>query len=190
MCAGEAAIVRLTLLFDQFAKAIWLTTFFHKITLVPIHVAADDLLLIESALGYCVEGFPQTYHDLPLSAEKLKLQDFAPLNAKIDHYLSGWCAILLSSGGRVVLLNIQLWTPCRSFPWTRWSCRLLFCESSKGSGEPSSGTLLEMEPQKPSCQELLLANEAPSPYLRQFWLSLASVFGEWCRAGRGHRAAC
>jgi hypothetical protein len=55
-----------------------------------------------------VECFPQTYLGLPLSAEKLKLQDFAPLIAKIDRYLSGWCAILLSAGGRIVLLNAVL----------------------------------------------------------------------------------
>jgi hypothetical protein len=55
-----------------------------------------------------VEGFPQTYLGLPLSAEKLKLQDFAPLIAKIDRYLSGWCAILLSAGDRIVLLNAIL----------------------------------------------------------------------------------
>jgi hypothetical protein len=31
-----------------------------------------------------------------------------PMIAKVDRYLSGWCAILLSSGGRLVLINAVL----------------------------------------------------------------------------------
>jgi hypothetical protein len=67
-----------------------------------------DLREIQAALGCRLEGFPQTYLGLPLSCHKLTLADFAPLIAKVDKYLSGWCAILLSSGGRVVLLNAVL----------------------------------------------------------------------------------
>jgi hypothetical protein len=54
------------------------------------------------------QRFSQTYLWLLLSAEKLTLADLAPLIAKIDKNLSGWRAILLSSGGRVVLLNSVL----------------------------------------------------------------------------------
>jgi hypothetical protein len=55
-----------------------------------------------------VEGFPQTYLGLPLSCEKLTIANFVMLIAKVDRYLSGWCALLLSSAGRVVLLNAVL----------------------------------------------------------------------------------
>jgi hypothetical protein len=99
---------KLLLLLDQFAEATGLTINFHKSTLVQMHVDAAELVQIQAALGCRVEGFPQTYLGLPLSAEKLKLQDFAPLIVKIDRYLSGWCAILLSAGGRIVLLNAVL----------------------------------------------------------------------------------
>jgi hypothetical protein len=108
MRAGEPAAARLKLLLDQFAEATGLTINFHKSTLVQMHVDAAELVQIQAALGCRVEGFPQTYLGPPLSAEKLKLQDFAPLIAKIDRYLSGWCAILLSAGGRIVLLNAIL----------------------------------------------------------------------------------
>ena len=81
---------------------------FSKSTLVPMHVADADLQDIQSVLGCRVEGFPQTYLGLPLSAHKLTLHDFAPLIAKVDKYLSGWTAILLSTGGRLVLLNAVL----------------------------------------------------------------------------------
>ena len=43
-----------------------------------------------------------------LSCEKLKLAHFTPLIAKIDRYMSGWRAILLSAGGRIVLINAVL----------------------------------------------------------------------------------
>jgi hypothetical protein len=106
--AEPAAARRLKEVLDLFSLATDLQINFHKSTVVPIHVLPQDLAAITDALGCRVEGFPQTYLGLPLSAEKLTLADFAPLIAKIDKYLSGWRAILLSSGGRVVLLNSVL----------------------------------------------------------------------------------
>jgi hypothetical protein len=55
-----------------------------------------------------VEGFPQIYLSLPLSCEKFTLANFTLLIAEVDKYLSGWCALLLSSAGHVVLLNVVL----------------------------------------------------------------------------------
>jgi hypothetical protein len=106
--ADAAAARRLKDLLDMFAAATGLTINFHKSTLVPMHVPTPLLVEIQSALGCRVEGFPQTYLGLPLAAEKLKLEHFAPMIAKVDRYLSGWCAVLLSSGGRVILLNAVL----------------------------------------------------------------------------------
>jgi hypothetical protein len=73
-----------------------------------MHAAQEMVAEMQAVLGCRVEGFPQTYLGLPLSSNKLALVHFAPLIAKIDKYLSGWCAILLSSGGRLVLLNAVL----------------------------------------------------------------------------------
>jgi hypothetical protein len=108
MRAGVSAAVHLKVLLDQFAEATGLAINFHKSTLVPMHTEPEEVALIQTALGCRVEGFPQTYLGLPLSAMKLRLQDFAPLIARIDRYLSGWCAILLTYGGRIVLLNAVL----------------------------------------------------------------------------------
>jgi hypothetical protein len=63
---------------------------------------------MQAALGCRVEGFPQTYLGLPLTCDRLKLTHFAPLIDKIDRYLSGWRSLLLSPGGRIVLLNAVL----------------------------------------------------------------------------------
>jgi hypothetical protein len=73
-----------------------------------MHVAPDLLSGIQDCLQCQVEGFPQTYLGLPLSAQKLRLDAFAPLIAKVDKYLSGWHSLLLSPGGRFILLNSVL----------------------------------------------------------------------------------
>jgi hypothetical protein len=106
--ADGAAARRLKELLNMFAVATGLTINFHKSTLVPMSVDEDVLLDVRAALGCRVEGFPQTYLGLPLTAGKLKLAHFAPLIARVDKYLSGWTAILLSTGGRLVLLNAVL----------------------------------------------------------------------------------
>jgi hypothetical protein len=106
--ADAAAAVRLKEVLDIFAAATGLTINFHKSTLVPIAVSKSDRINITMALGCRVEGLPQTYLGLPLTAGKLKLEHFSPLIARIDKYLSRWTAILLSAGGRIVLLNVVL----------------------------------------------------------------------------------
>jgi hypothetical protein len=73
-------------------------------------MSVDDegMRLAAAALGCTLEGFPQTYLGLPLSAEKLTLTDFVPLIAKADRYLSDWRALLLSPAGCLVLVNAVL----------------------------------------------------------------------------------
>jgi hypothetical protein len=73
-----------------------------------MHVDTARLSGIQSTLNCRVEGSPQTYLGLPLSTEKLRLAAFNPLIAKVDKYLSGWRALLLSAGGHLVLLNAVL----------------------------------------------------------------------------------
>ena len=55
-----------------------------------------------------VDSFPQTYLGLPLSCDKLKIDDFAAMIAKVDRYLAGWRARLLSPARRLVLINTVL----------------------------------------------------------------------------------
>lgn len=106
--ADAGAAARLKLLLHRFERATGLCINYGKSTIVPMHVDAATLGSIQQALGCRVEGFPQAYLGLPLSAEKLRLSAFAPLIAKVDRYLSGWRALLLSPGGRLVLINAVL----------------------------------------------------------------------------------
>jgi hypothetical protein len=95
-------------LLDQFATATGLVINFDKSTMVAMHVEPELVAEMQAALGCRVEGFPQTYLGLPLTCDRLKLTHFAPLIDKIDRYLSGWRSLLLSPGGRIVLLNAVL----------------------------------------------------------------------------------
>lgn len=103
-----ATAVRARLILDQFALATGLVINFTKSTMVPMHCGADLVEDMQKALGCRVEGFPQIYLGLPLTCDKLKMAHFVPLIAKVDKYLSGWCSLLLSTGGRLVLLNAVL----------------------------------------------------------------------------------
>jgi hypothetical protein len=96
--ADDRAATRLKLLLHQFERATGLCINFEKSTIVPMHVDAATLDVIQQTLGCMVEGFPQTYLGLPLSAEKLRLSAFSPLIAKVDRYLSGWRAAVAVSG--------------------------------------------------------------------------------------------
>jgi hypothetical protein len=106
--ASVAAAARAKHILDQFALATGLVINFTKSTMVPMHCDADLIEDMQRALGCRVEGFPQTYLGLPLTCDKLKMIHFVPLIAKVDKYLSGWCSLVLSTGGRLVLLNAVL----------------------------------------------------------------------------------
>jgi hypothetical protein len=103
--ASVSAALRIQLLLDQFALATGLVINFNKSTMVAMHVEPAMLTEMQTALGCRVEGFPQTYLGLPLTCDRLKMSYFVPMIAKIDKYLSCWCSLLLSVGGRIVLLN-------------------------------------------------------------------------------------
>jgi hypothetical protein len=106
--ADTGAARRLRLLLRQFERAMELCINYSKSTLVPMHFAPNVLEEIQATLQCKVEGSPQTYLGLPLLAEKLRLAAFAPLIAKVDKYLSRWSTLLLSFGGRLVLLSAVL----------------------------------------------------------------------------------
>lgn len=93
---------------DQFAEATGLKINFHKSTMVPMHVSEDVVDRLVNILQCKRDTFPQTYPGLPLSNTKLRLSAFAPPIARVDKYLSGWKASLLSPAGRVVLINCVL----------------------------------------------------------------------------------
>jgi hypothetical protein len=139
--ADGAAARRLKLILDQFGDATGLKINYHKSTLVPMHTDGAVLAEIQAALQCRVEGFPQTYLGLPLSADKLRLANFAPLIAKVDRYLSGWRALLLSLEA-AWCCSTPCWTLSPLSPWARWSSLLAWLPRWTGFVVPSSGRVL------------------------------------------------
>lgn len=103
-----ASMSALKTILDDFSIATGLGINFHKSTFVPMHIDGDDALDMARILGCGISTFPQTYLGLPLSPHKIKVSDFQPLLSKVDRYLACWKARLLSSGGRLILVNAVL----------------------------------------------------------------------------------
>jgi len=93
---------------DNFSLATGLDINFHKSTFVPLNVDTHTAAAMADVLGCFLSSFPQTYLGLPLSPHKLRVSDYQPLLTSFDRYLAGWKARLLSSGGRLVLVNAVL----------------------------------------------------------------------------------
>jgi hypothetical protein len=109
ICKAEAsAASRLRTILDNFADATGLAINYHKSCLIPMFVDPSDERLMAEALGCSISSFPQPYLGLPLSPTKLPISAYAPLIMSFDRRLSGWQALLLSSGGRLVLCNAVL----------------------------------------------------------------------------------
>ena len=106
--ASVEAAAWLRHILDDFAAATGLGINYGKSTLVPIHVADEVVAGAARPLSCSVQGFPQPYLGLLLLWDKLTAADFAPMIAKVDAYLAGWRARLLSPAGRLVLINAVL----------------------------------------------------------------------------------
>lgn len=106
---GNVGAVRaLKSILDDFSLATGVSINFHKSTFVRVNIPIDDATEMAQAMGCPVSQFPQTYLGLPLSPLKLRVRDYQPLIANFDRFLAGWKARLLSTGGRLVLVNAVL----------------------------------------------------------------------------------
>lgn len=109
MLRGDVPAIRsLKSVLDSFSRATGLEINFHKSTFVPMHIPASEAACMAEILGCDIGSFPQTYLGLPLSPHKLRVSDYQPLICRVDSYLAGWKARLLSTGGRLTLVNAVL----------------------------------------------------------------------------------
>lgn len=106
--ATPTAAQNLKEILDNFALATGLSINFDKTTLVPMNTSTNLATAVAATLGTQISSFPQTYLGLPLSDTKLPASAFQPIIDTCDRYLAGWCANLLSKGGRLVLLSAVL----------------------------------------------------------------------------------
>lgn len=109
LCRADLpSVTYLKNILDAFALATGLTINFHKSGFVPMHCSSELSAQMAAILGCPISTFPQPYLGLPLSPLKLPISAYDPLINSFDKYLSGWRALLLSSGGRLVLCNAVL----------------------------------------------------------------------------------
>nr|CAD1830175.1 unnamed protein product [Ananas comosus var. bracteatus] len=101
--ARSAAAIKIIL--DTFSSNSGLRINYYKSYLTPINLPNDQAATVANSFGCSLKDFPLTYLDLPLSPKKLRRSDYMPLIEKIDNRLSGWKSLVLSRGGRLVLLN-------------------------------------------------------------------------------------
>jgi hypothetical protein len=106
--ASPSAALHLKHTLDNFTSATGLQINFEKTTFVPLNASEDVASLIAAALRSPIQTFPQTYMGLPLSPTKLPPSAYQALLDRIDFYLAGWKAALLSKGGRLALLDAVL----------------------------------------------------------------------------------
>ncbi|KAK1320550.1 hypothetical protein QJS10_CPA03g00814 [Acorus calamus] len=79
-----------------------------KSAIFGIHMGDSALRQIVDCFSCPVESFPTRYLGLPLSLRPLANADWAPLVHHFKRRLEGWAGRLLSSGGRLVLLQAVL----------------------------------------------------------------------------------
>ena len=109
LCRADIpSVTHLKTLLGAFALATGLAINFHKSGFIPMHCSGELSAALAGILGCPISSFPQPYLGLPLSPHKLPISAYDPLIRSFDRYLSGWRALLLSSGGRMVLCNAVL----------------------------------------------------------------------------------
>jgi hypothetical protein len=106
--ASVHSATKLKELLHDFALATGLQINFTKTAFIPMNVLPEDAQAMADILGTQISTFPQTYLGLPLSPTKLHPSAFQPLIDRIDKRLAGWCASLLSKGGRLIMLATVL----------------------------------------------------------------------------------
>ncbi|KAM0888278.1 hypothetical protein ACQ4PT_028461 [Festuca glaucescens] len=93
---------------DAFSEFTGLQINFHKSTFVPMHMTEQEANNAASILGCATAAMPCTYLGLPLSASKISKGLLQPVINKIQKRLPGWMPRLMSSGGRIQMINSVL----------------------------------------------------------------------------------
>lgn len=104
----SAAVIKIIL--DAFSENSGLKINFNKSSIIPINLSGIQISTLANFFGCSSQGFPFTYLGLPLSPKALCKSDYLLLLERIDNRLAGWKGLVLSRGGRLVLLNSVLST--------------------------------------------------------------------------------
>nr|CAD1820644.1 unnamed protein product [Ananas comosus var. bracteatus] len=102
----SAAVIKLIL--NAFSDSSGLKINYQKSAIIPINLHNEQASSLAAFFDCSTHSFPFNYLGLPLSPKKLCKADYLPLIEKLDNRLAGWKGLLLSRGGRLVLLNSVL----------------------------------------------------------------------------------
>ena len=92
---------------DLYASFTGLRINFHKSSMIPLNVPADEVAVLASYLGCTIGSMPFTYLGLPMGTTKPAVKDFSPLIDRVERRLSA-TASFLSYGDRLVIVNSVL----------------------------------------------------------------------------------
>ncbi|KAK1286517.1 hypothetical protein QJS10_CPB20g01045 [Acorus calamus] len=76
-----------------------------KSSLIPINIEEEEAGMLAAALGCPVQRLPTRHLGMPLVRNKVKSGDWNSLTERMERRLDGWKGRLLSSGGRLTLLQ-------------------------------------------------------------------------------------
>nr|CAD1820597.1 unnamed protein product [Ananas comosus var. bracteatus] len=198
----SAAAIKVIL--DAFSAYSGLKINYQKSAVVPINLTNSQASALADYLGCSTQAFPFIYLGLPLSPKRLRKADYVPLIEKLDNRLAGWKGLLLSRGGRLVLLNSTLSSVptffCSAFALPAWVLKVadkirgaervkVHSSSFSSPIDSSSAGELDVNPSKILCHlqplspslysecftSSLLPNLSPSPSHVESWSSSVSL---------------
>ncbi|KAK1300345.1 hypothetical protein QJS10_CPB13g01076 [Acorus calamus] len=109
LCEAEEDSIRgVQLICRVFELLSGLRINFHKSAMLGIHVDRADLIYFAQIFQCSVMEFPVRHLGLPLHLGNFLKAEWSPLIEKFTQWLEGWKGKLLSSGGRLVLLQAVL----------------------------------------------------------------------------------
>lgn len=76
-----------------------------KTELIPINIGQEEASVMAAILGCKKSSFPIKYLGLPLHDRKLRIKDWDFVTDKIVKKLPNWSGLMLSSGGRLTMVN-------------------------------------------------------------------------------------
>ena len=107
--ADASVAANLKRILGDFSSATGLAINFSKTTFVPLNTGSEIASPMAARLATSVASFPQKSLGLPAPlSPQTAPSAFQPVIDRCDVYLAGWCALLLSCGGCLILLSAVL----------------------------------------------------------------------------------
>jgi hypothetical protein len=106
---------------DSLTQATCLVIKFHKSTLVPMHADPNCVAMVRRCPWLCTQSVPSKLPLPPALMQQAEPGCLCSSDREGHTYLSGWLAVLLSVGGRLIIINSVFDTvPFQHTQWQPW----------------------------------------------------------------------